>query len=57
MADSIEVAIGKLVWMIINLNVGKFLNGDPIPKAITYEEWKSAGKIEQLFPQLDFMIC
>lgn len=41
---SIEVSIGKQVWMSENLNVDKFRNGDPIPEAKTDEEWQKAGK-------------
>jgi len=39
-----EVTIGKQVWMIENLNVDKFRNGDPIPHAKTKEEWEKAGE-------------
>ena len=42
-----EVKIGKQVWMAENLNVATFRNGDPIPKAITADEWKKAGKNKQ----------
>jgi uncharacterized protein (TIGR02145 family) len=41
--SSIEVAIGKQVWMTQNLNVVKFRNGDPIPEAKTAAEWETAG--------------
>jgi uncharacterized protein (TIGR02145 family) len=34
-----EVAIGKQVWMVQNLNVDKFRNGDPIPEAKSPGEW------------------
>ena len=37
------VKIGNQVWMAENLNVDKFLNGDPILEAKTEEEWKKAG--------------
>jgi uncharacterized protein (TIGR02145 family) len=37
------VKIGNQVWMAENLNVDKFLNGDPIPEAKTEEEWRKAG--------------
>ena len=42
-----EVTIGSQVWMTENLNVDKFRNGDPIPEAKTYEEWKKAGENKQ----------
>ncbi len=37
------VIIGSQVWITQNLNVITFANGDPIPEAKTYEEWKKAG--------------
>ena len=39
-----EVKIGDQVWMSVNLNVDKFLNGDSIPEARTPEEWIKAGE-------------
>lgn len=42
-----EVTIGKQVWMVENLNVDKFRNGDPIPHVETNGEWKKAGKNKQ----------
>ena len=42
-----EVNIGNQVWMIENLNVDKFRNGDPIPEARTAEEWYSAYSNKQ----------
>jgi uncharacterized protein (TIGR02145 family) len=39
-----EVKIGNQVWMIENLNVDKFRNGDPIPEAKTAEEWEKLGQ-------------
>ena len=39
-----EVTIGHQVWMIKNLNVDKFRNGDPIPQAKTDAEWEAADK-------------
>lgn len=39
-----EVTIGNQVWMIKNLNVDKFSNGDPILLAKTDEEWEKAGE-------------
>lgn len=42
--DTIQkIAIGEQVWMVENLNVDKFRNGDPIPEVKTEEEWKKAG--------------
>ncbi len=38
-----EVKIGPQTWMTENLNVDKFLNGDPIPFAETKDEWISAA--------------
>ena len=38
-----KVTIGEQVWMVENLNVDKFRNGDPIPEAKTEDEWKKAG--------------
>lgn len=38
------VKIGNQIWMAENLYVDRFLNGDLIPHAKTYEEWKIAGK-------------
>jgi uncharacterized protein (TIGR02145 family) len=38
------VTIGDQVWMVENLNVDKFRNGDPIPHAQTEEEWQQAGE-------------
>ncbi len=39
-----EVKIGKQVWMIKNLDVDTFRNGDAIPEAKTDEEWVRAGE-------------
>lgn len=41
------VTIGKQVWTSKNLNVSKFMNGDDIPEAKTYEEWKMAGDLKR----------
>jgi uncharacterized protein (TIGR02145 family) len=38
------ITIGTEVWMVQNLNVEKFRNGDLIPEAKTAEEWEKAGK-------------
>jgi uncharacterized protein (TIGR02145 family) len=39
-----EIKIGSQVWMLENLNVDKFQNGDPIPEVKSDEEWKKAGE-------------
>ncbi len=39
-----SVMIGNQIWMVENLNIEKFRNGDIIPHAKTDEEWKTAGK-------------
>lgn len=41
------VRIGNQTWMSENLNVSRFRNGDTIPEAKTYEEWKKADDNEQ----------
>jgi len=41
------VKIGDQVWMVENLNVDNFRNGDPIPEAKTKEEWRLAGENKQ----------
>lgn len=38
--EKIEISIGNQVWMIKNLNVSTFRNGDPIPQVKSDEEWK-----------------
>ena len=38
------IKIEKLEWMVENLNVSLFRNGDPVPEAKTDEEWQKAGK-------------
>jgi uncharacterized protein (TIGR02145 family) len=42
-----EINIGKQIWMAANLNAGKFRNGDLIPEAKTFEQWKQAGENKQ----------
>ena len=39
------VSIGNRIWMTDNLNVSHFRNGDPIPQAVTAEEWEAAGSL------------
>jgi uncharacterized protein (TIGR02145 family) len=38
------VKIGGQTWMLENLDVSQFRNGDPIAEAKTAEEWVKAGK-------------
>ncbi len=42
-SDLKEIKIGSQIWADKNLNESYFRNGDPIPEAKTYEEWKKAG--------------
>lgn len=43
--DTIKsVQIGEQVWMVKNLNVSKFRNGDSIPEMKSMAEWQKAGK-------------
>jgi uncharacterized protein (TIGR02145 family) len=42
-----SVKIGSQTWMVENLNVERFRNGDLIPQAKTDEEWKRAGENKQ----------
>lgn len=42
-----SVIIGTQEWMVENLNVDHFRNGDIIPEAKTAKEWKEAGENEQ----------
>ena len=39
-----SVIIGDQEWQMKNLDVDRFRNGEPIPQAITAEEWKAAGE-------------
>lgn len=41
--DAPIVTIGNQTWMVKNLNVVTFANGDTIPQAKTDEEWKRAS--------------
>ena len=42
-----QVIIGNQEWNTENLNVETFRNGDPIPWAITNEDWQEAGDRKQ----------
>jgi uncharacterized protein (TIGR02145 family) len=42
-----SITIGSKSWMINNLDVVNFRNGDPIPQAKTDEEWELAAKNKQ----------
>lgn len=41
-SGSLSVMIGKQTWMVENLNVDRFANGDIILEAKTNEEWQNA---------------
>jgi uncharacterized protein (TIGR02145 family) len=41
------IQIGTQVWMVENLNVDRFRNGDLIPEARTNEAWQKAGDNKQ----------
>lgn len=45
--SSKEVTIGEQIWMVENLDVDMFKNGESIPQAKTAEEWEIAGKNNQ----------
>jgi len=45
--SSKELTIGSQVWMVENLNVDKFSNGDPIPHVKTDADWEKADKNKQ----------
>ena len=42
-----SITIGNQVWMVSNLNVGTFQNGDSIKEAKTEKDWKAARKNKQ----------
>ena len=46
-AQTKEIKIGQQVWMVENLNVDKFRNGEIIPEAKTDAEWKKAAENKQ----------
>jgi uncharacterized protein (TIGR02145 family) len=37
------VTIGNQTWMAVNLDIGYFRNGDPIPQVTNEAEWRKAG--------------
>jgi uncharacterized protein (TIGR02145 family) len=39
-----EVKVGTQTWMVENLNVDRFRNGDAIPQAKTQAEWEAAAR-------------
>lgn len=41
--SSSEVKIGNQIWMSKNLDVSTFRNGEAIPEAKNWEEWRKAG--------------
>jgi len=41
------IQIGTQIWMVENLNVDRFRNGDLIPEARTNEAWQKAGDNKQ----------
>jgi len=42
--DIKTIKIGNQEWMVKNLNVSNFNNGDPIPEVKDKKEWKAASK-------------
>jgi len=42
--DYRSIKIGDQVWMTENLSLHRFRNGEPVPQAVTVEEWVQAGK-------------
>jgi uncharacterized protein (TIGR02145 family) len=37
------ITIGNQIWMAVNLDIGYFRNGDPIPQVTSDAEWRKAG--------------
>lgn len=46
-AKAKEIKIGEQVWMLENLNVTHFQNGEKIPQAQTNSEWQKASNDKQ----------
>ncbi len=46
-ADATTVKVGSQEWLSKNLNVDHFINGDPIQKIKTPEEWQAAADNKQ----------
>jgi uncharacterized protein (TIGR02145 family) len=46
-ADYKSVKIGNQIWMVNNLNVSRFRNGEIIPQVKSAEEWAKADKNKQ----------
>lgn len=46
-SQDFSVTIGNQVWMIKNLDVATFRNGDLIPQAKTAKEWRKANENQQ----------
>ncbi|MCF8326341.1 MAG: fibrobacter succinogenes major paralogous domain-containing protein [Leadbetterella sp.] len=42
-----EITFGTQTWMLHNLNVDVFRNGDKIPEAHSLEEWENYDKVKQ----------
>jgi len=45
--SSKSISIENKVWMVKNLDIVNFRNGDPIPQAMTDSEWQLAAKNKQ----------
>lgn len=43
LSSLLYVKIGTQCWMTKNLNVNRFRNGDLIPEALNFDDWKSGG--------------
>lgn len=42
-----EIQIAQQIWMVSNLDVDKFRNGDPIPQVKSKKQWRKAGESGQ----------